>query len=141
MRKRKKGSIEMNLSRSCQTRRKRSFSKGKNTQRWMQQARKKHIKMDATSKLLNQRSNQHVKLSKHLSTYMQSIHRSKTHTHTHKISLTNFMFQKQVRQISEHISTYVFLVMAKLHCTCTCIKSSKEFLRENMARVHKCLIL
>ena len=43
----------------------------------------KHIKMNATSKLLKQRSAQHVKLSKHLSTYKQSIHRSKTHTHTH----------------------------------------------------------
>ena len=42
-----------------------------------------HIKMNATSKLLNQRSKQHIKLSKHLSTKMQSIHRSKTHTHTH----------------------------------------------------------
>ena len=37
----------------------------------------KHIKMNATSKLLKQRSNQHVKLLKHLSTCMQSIHRSK----------------------------------------------------------------
>ena len=30
--------------------------------------REKHIKMNAISKQLNQRSNQHVKLSKHLST-------------------------------------------------------------------------
>ena len=40
----------------------------------------KYIKMNATSKLLKKRSTQHVKLSKHLSTYKQSIHRSKTHT-------------------------------------------------------------
>ena len=33
--------------------------------------------------------------------------------------------------------------MAKSHCTCTCIKSSKEFACcvWNIARVHKCLIL
>ena len=43
----------------------------------------KHIQMNATSKLLKQRSTQYVKLSKHLSTNKQSIHRSKTHTHTH----------------------------------------------------------
>ena len=43
----------------------------------------KHIKRNATSKLPNQRSNQHVKLLRHLSTYKHSIHRSKnTHTHT-----------------------------------------------------------
>ena len=59
--------------------------------------KEKHIEMNATSKLLKKRSNQHVKLSKHLSTYMQSIHRSKTHTHTHTTSLTNFIFQIQVK--------------------------------------------
>ena len=42
----------------------------------------KSIKMNATSKLLNQGSKQHIKLSKHLSTHMQSIHRSKN-AHTH----------------------------------------------------------
>ena len=26
-------------------------------------------------------------------------HRSKTHTHTHKTSLTNFLFQKQVKTV------------------------------------------
>ena len=61
----------------------------------------KHIKMNATSKLLNQISKQHIKLSKHLSTNMQSIHRSKTHTHTHTHTtiLTNFIFQKQVKTV------------------------------------------
>ena len=44
----------------------------------------KHIKMNATSKLLNQRSNQYIKLLRHRSIYKHSIHRSKnTHTHTH----------------------------------------------------------
>ena len=42
----------------------------------------KNTEMKATSKLLKQRSNQHDKLSKHLSTYMQSIDPN-THTHTH----------------------------------------------------------
>ena len=71
----KEGSIEMNLSRIYREAvelEEKEFSR-----------REKHIKMDATSKLLNQRSKQHIKLSKHLSTYVQSIHRSKTHTHTH----------------------------------------------------------
>ena len=42
----------------------------------------KCIKMNATRKLLKQTSKPHIKLSKHLLTYMQSIHRSK-HAHTH----------------------------------------------------------
>ena len=37
-----------------------------------------------SSKLLNQKSKQHFKLSKtSLNKIMQSIHKSKTHTHTH----------------------------------------------------------
>ena len=52
---------------------KKKIKERKNTQKWMQ-----------SSKLLNQRSKQHVKLSKtSLNKKMQSIHRSKTHTHTH----------------------------------------------------------
>ena len=47
--------------------------------------REKHKEMNATSKLLKQGSNQHIKLSKHLSTYKQSIHRSKTHIHTKQV--------------------------------------------------------
>ena len=46
------------------------------------QRREKHIEMNATSKLFKHRS-KHIKLSKRLSRNMQSIHRSKTHTHTH----------------------------------------------------------
>ena len=68
----------MNLSRICQEvveLEEKEFSR-----------REKHIKMNATSKLLNQRSNPHVKLSKHLSTYMQSIHNSKCiHTQTKQV--------------------------------------------------------
>ena len=44
----------------------------------------KHKKMNATSKLLKHRFNQHIKLSKHLLTYMQSIQDLK-HTHTKQV--------------------------------------------------------
>ena len=57
---RKKGSIEMKLSRICQE------AVGLEERRFSR--REKHIEMNATSKLLNQKSNQHIKLSKHLST-------------------------------------------------------------------------
>ena len=49
------------------------------------QRKEKHKEMNATSKLLKHRSNQHIKLSKHLLSYMQSIQYPK-HTHTHKKS-------------------------------------------------------
>ena len=62
------------------------------------QRREKHIEMKATSKLLKHRSNQHIKLSKHLLIDMQSIHDPK-HTHTHTTSLTNFIFQKKVKTV------------------------------------------
>ena len=73
----KKGSIKRNCREAVELEEKEGFS-----------IREKHKEMNATSKLLKQRSNQHVKLLKHLSTCMQSIHRSKkkkknTHTHTH----------------------------------------------------------
>ena len=72
--KRKKGSIEMNLSRiyweAIELKENEFFNE------------EKHKEMNATSKLLKQKSNQHIKLSKHLSTYMQSIDPN-THTHTH----------------------------------------------------------
>ena len=42
----------------------------------------KHKEINATSKLLKHRFNQHIKLSEHLSTYMESIQDPK-HTHTH----------------------------------------------------------
>ena len=71
---RKKGSIKDNLSRICQ-----EVVELEENEFFKEE---KHKEMNATSKLLNQRSNQHIKLSKHLSTNMQSIHRSKTHTHT-----------------------------------------------------------
>ena len=82
--------------------------------------REKRIEMNVTSKLLKHRSNQHIKLSKRLSTYKQSIQDPK-HTHTHTQNKSNQFY------ISKTILTHVFLVMVKSHCTYTCIKSSKEF--------------
>ena len=82
--------------------------------------REKRIEMNVTSKLLKHRSNQHIKLSKRLSTYKQSIQDPK-HTHTHTQNKSNQFY------ISKTILTHVFLVMAKSHCIYTCIKSSKEF--------------
>ena len=78
--KRKKGSIEMNLSRiyweAIELKENEFFNE------------EKHKEMNATSKLLKQKSNQHIKLSKHLSTYMQSIDPN-THTHTHTLNKSN----------------------------------------------------
>ena len=65
-----------------------------------------------------------------------------THTHTHNKSNQILYFKNKSRQFSEHTLTYVNLVMAKSHCTCTCIKSSKEYhvlCVKNIARLHKCL--
>ena len=64
----KRGCVEVSVEKLSSLKKK-SFSR-----------EEKHIKMNATCKLLKQRSAQYVKLSKHLSTYKQSIHRSKTHT-------------------------------------------------------------
>ena len=50
-----------------------------------------------------------------------------THTHTHtKQDLPILYLKNKLRQFSEHILTHMFLVMAKSHCTCACIKSRKE---------------
>ena len=114
-----RGSIDRKRSRICRDAveldKKQFFKERKNTKKWMQ-----------TSKLLNQRSNQHFKLSKSsLDKKMQSIHRSKNHTHT--LNKSNQFYKNKLRQFSEHTLTHVFLVMAKSHYTYTCIKSSKEF--------------
>ena len=58
------------------------------------------------------------------------------------ISFPFFYFKNKLRQFSEHTLTSVFLVMAKSHCTCTFIKSSKEYCVlcvKNITRLHKCL--
>ena len=48
------------------------------------------------------------------------------HTHTLNKSNQFYILKNKLRQISEHLLIHVFLVMAKSHCTCICIKSSKE---------------
>ena len=55
----------------------------------------KHIKMNATNKLLKQTFNQQIKLSKHLSTYMQSIHDPK-HTHIHTLNKSNQFYISKI---------------------------------------------
>ena len=87
-RREKEGLIEREFDEKLSSLKKRSFS-----------AEKKHIKMTATSKLLNQRPSQHIKLSKHHLTYMQSIHRSKnthTHTHTHTQNKSNQFYISKI---------------------------------------------
>ena len=77
---RKRGSIETNLSRIYQEAvelEEKEFFK-----------EEKHKEMNATSKLLKHKTNQHIKLSKYLSTYMQSIQDPK-HTHTHTLNKSN----------------------------------------------------
>ena len=78
---RKKGLIEVNLSRICQEpvelEEKRFFKE------------EKHIKMNATSKLLKQGSNQHVKLSKASLNKKNVKHLDPKHTHTHTLNKSN----------------------------------------------------
>ena len=77
---RMKGSIEENLSRICREAvelEEKEFFK-----------EEKHKEMNATSKLLKHRSNQHIKLSKHLSSYLQS-NQDPKHTHTHTQNKSN----------------------------------------------------
>jgi len=50
------------------------------------------------------------------------------HTHTHTKQVEQILyFKNKLRQFSEHTLTLVFIVMAKSHYTCTCIKSSREY--------------
>ena len=67
-------------------------------------------------------------------------HRSQN-THTLNKSNQFYISKPKSRQFSEHTLTHVNLVMAKSHCTCTCIKSSKEFCvlcMKNIARLQMC---
>ena len=49
------------------------------------------------------------------------------HTHTLNKSNQFYILKNKLRQISEHLSIHVFLVMAKSHCTCIYINSRKKF--------------
>ena len=80
--------------------------------------------------LLNQRSNQHFKLSKSslIKKNVKHIDPKHTHIHTHTKHVQPILyFKNKLRQFSKHTFTQVFLVMTKSHCTCTYIKSSKEY--------------
>ena len=86
---RSKGSIDSLAVKRCQEvveMCKNNFSKKRKTQKWMQ-----------SSMLLNQRSNQHFKLSKTSLNKKNVKHLDPKHAHTHTTSLTNFIFQKQVK--------------------------------------------
>ena len=79
-------------------------------------------------------SQNHLSTRKMTSIYIQN-------THTKQVKSILYLKNKS-RQFSEHTLTHVFLVMAKWHCTCTCIKSSKEYCVlcvKNITRLHKCL--
>ena len=52
-----------------------------------------------SSMLFNQRSKQHVKLSKTSLNTKNVKHIDPKNTYTHTISLTNFIFQKQVKTV------------------------------------------
>ena len=94
---------------------------------------------------LNQRSKHHFDLSKSSLNKKNVKHIDpKTHTHTHTQNKSNqfYISKNKSRQFSEYTVTHVNLVMAKLHCNCTCIKSSKEYCVlcvKDIARLHKCL--
>ena len=117
-RKEKEGSIEResvdDLSRSCHAWRKKVFQERKNIKRWMQQA--SYSNKDPINMLSSQNISQHISKA--------SID---PNTHTHKKQDLPILYLKnRLRQFSKHILTHVFLMMAKSHCTCACIKSSKE---------------
>ena len=92
---------------------------------------------------LNQGSKQHFELSKSsLNNKFKHMDPKNTHTCTLNKSNQFYISKNKSRQFSEHTLTHVNLVMAKSHCTCTCIKSNKEYYVlcvKNIARLHKCL--
>ena len=97
-----------------------------------------------SSMQLNQGSKQHFKLSKSsLNNKFKHKDPKNTHTHTHTLNKSNqfYISKTKLRQFSEHTLTYVNLMTAKSYCTCTCIKSSKEFCVlcvENIVRLQMC---
>ena len=91
-----------------------------------------------SSMQLNQGSNQPYKPSKtSLNNNFEHIDPKNTHT----LNKSNQFYISKTSQDSL-VSIHVNLVMAKSHCTSTCIKSSKEYCVlcvKNIARVHKCI--
>ena len=91
-----------------------------------------------SSKLLNQRSNQHIKLSK------TSIKQEKCKAfkiqdiHTHTLNKSNQFYISKISQdnFSVHTLTHVFLVMAKSHCTCTSVSYYDDLRYEKINLTH-----
>ena len=84
--------------------------------------------MNAIKQATHQRSKQDFKPSNTSLNKKNVKHLDPKHTHTHTKQVSPIIyFKNKSRQFNEYTLTYVFLVMAKLHCTCTYIKSSKEF--------------
>jgi len=86
----------------------------------------KLLKKDPNNMLSSQNISQHISKAfidpKHTHT------RTHTHMRTHTQNKSNqFYISKTSLENLVSIYTYVFLVIAKSHCTWTCIKSSKEF--------------
>ena len=91
--------------------------------------------------LFNLISKQHFKLSKS-SLNKKNVQLLDPNTHTLNKSNQFYISKNKSRQFNDHTLTHVFLVMAKSHCTCTCIKSSKKYCVlcvKNIARLHKYL--
>ena len=82
-----------------------------------------------------------LSFQKHLSSKKCQAFRFKTHAHTKQVWPILY-FKNKLIQFSKYTLTHVFLVMAKSHCTCTYIKSSKKYCVlyvKNIARLQKCL--
>ena len=94
---------------------KRCFQEEKNSKRWMQKA--SYLNKDPINIINSQNISQHKSIA--------TIN-PKANTHTQQVQ-TILYFKNKLRQFSKYILTHVILVMAKSHCTYTCIKSSKEY--------------
>ena len=130
---RKRGSIHSNLSKGIE-----KLSRCAKT---VFQRREKHKHECNQTCYSTKDPNNILSSQKHLSSRkMSSIQIQNTHTHT--LNKSNQFLKNKSRQFSKYTFTHVFLVIVKSHCTCTCIKISKEYYVlcvKNIARLHKCL--
>ena len=134
---RKRGSIHSNLSKG--------IKKLSRCAKTVFQRREKHRHECNQTCYSTKDPNNILSSQKHLSSRKMSsiqIQNTHTHTHTHTHNKSNQFLKNKSRQFSKYTLTHVFLVIAKSHCTCTCIKNSKEYyvlFVRNIARLHKCL--
>ena len=91
---RKKGLIDSNLSRICREVVELSLKKK------CFQRKEKHIEMNATSKLLKQGSNQHIKLLKDISQQNNARHLRSKNTHAHTLNKSNQFYISKTSQDS-----------------------------------------